>query len=223
MDQAPTNVRPILGPIIIGVVLSGVLYGCATVQTYLYFQRFPRDTWKTKGLVAFEISIQTLHLMLMMAGMWMMVVNDYSEPALLAYIPNPTIITIILCPPIAVVVQVGLRTTYTLSAPERPQQGYFILRVYRLSEEPLLLIFGALLAASKFVLHLVFGISAYVVKDAQRLVHEWGWSITSYLVLSIGCDSLIATSMSYHLNQRKTGFDRTSRIIDKMIIYALGE
>ncbi|KAL4072179.1 hypothetical protein J3A83DRAFT_4372178 [Scleroderma citrinum] len=133
-----------------------------------------------------------------------MTVARYAQPMALAFLPNPTIITIILCPPIAVAVQ-----------------GYFVLRVYRLSEQPLLLVLGALLAISKFVLHLTFGIAAYIIKDVSRLVHEWGWTITSYLILSIACDTLIATSLSYHLNLRKTGFHRTSRIIDRMIIYAL--
>lgn len=140
----------------------------------------------------------------MIFGMWTMSVTNYSDSTALAYLPNPTIITIILCPPIAVAVQ-----------------GFFVLRVYKLSEQPLLLAVGGLLAISKFVLHLTFGIAAYIIKDTARLVHEWGWCITSYLVLSIACDTLIATSLSYHLQLRKTGFNRTSRIIDRMILYAL--
>lgn len=198
------NASPVLGPIIVGVVVLGVLYGSAVVQTYLYFQRFPKDNWRVKGLVTFEISIQTVHLALMIFGMWTMSVTHFSDPMALVYLPIPTIITIILCPPIAVAVQ-----------------GFFVLRVYRLSEQPLLLAVGVLLVVSKFVLHLTFGIAAYIIKVAPRLVHEWGWCITSYLVLSIACDTLIATSVSYHLQQRKTGFERTSRIIDRMIFYAI--
>jgi len=142
----------------------------------------------------------------MISGMWTMTITHYSDPMALVYLPNPTIITIILCPPIAVAVQV--RRSYKLFHISDLLQGFFVLRVYRLSEQPLLLVVGAMLASSKFALHLTFGIAAYVIKDAPRLVHEWGWCITSYLVLSIACDTLIATSVSYHLQQRKTGFER---------------
>ncbi|KAI6015054.1 hypothetical protein F5J12DRAFT_815568 [Pisolithus orientalis] len=205
MEQAPSfNANPILGPIIIGAVVSGVLYGAATVQAYLYFQRFPRDNWKIKSLVAFEISIQTIHLAFVIAGMWAMVVADYAEPQQLTILPVPTVVTILLCSPIAFAVQ-----------------AYFVLRVYRLSEQPLLLILGGLLAISKCALHLVFGIAASIVRDAVTLAHNWGWCITGFLVLSIACDTLIAMALSHHLNLRKTGFDRTSRIIDRMIIYTL--
>lgn len=135
-----------------------------------------------------------------------MSVTDYSDSTALAYLPNPTIITIILCPPIAVAVQVW--RSYKLFHISDVLQGFFVLRVYKLSEQPLLLAVGGLLAISKFVLHLTFGIAAYIIKDTARLVHEWGWCITSYLVLSIACDTLIATSLSYHLQLRKTGFNR---------------
>ena len=87
-------------------------------------------------------------------------------------------------------------------------QGFFLLRMYRLSEQRLLLALGSLLAITKFGLHLAFGIAAYRVKDAHELVNDWGWCITSYLILSIACDALISTSLSYHLQLRKTGFDR---------------
>lgn len=205
MEQAPSfNANPILGPIIVGAVLSGVLYGSATVQAYLYYQKFPSDNWKIKSLVVFEITMQTIHQAFMIAGMWTMVVTDYADPQQLSVLPKPTVITIILCSPIALAVQ-----------------GYFVLRVYRLSERPLLLILGGLLAVSKCALHLVFGVAAYIVRDAVPLIHDWGWCITSFLVLSISCDALIAMALSHHLKLRKTGFDRTSRIIDRMIMYAL--
>ncbi|KAI6112378.1 hypothetical protein EDD17DRAFT_1760232 [Pisolithus thermaeus] len=205
MEQAPSfNANPILGPIITGAVLSGVLYGSATVQAYLYYQRFPRDNWKVKSLVAFQITIQTIHLAFMIAGMWVMVVTDYADPQELSVLPKPTVVTIILCSPIALAVQ-----------------GYFVLRVYRLSEQPLLLLLGGLLAVSKCTLHLVFGVAAYIVRDVVPLVQNWGWCITGFLVLSISCDTLIATALSHHLKLRKTGFDRTSRVIDRMIMYTL--
>ncbi|KAI6165092.1 hypothetical protein EDD17DRAFT_1754289 [Pisolithus thermaeus] len=205
MEQvANVSVNPILGPIIIGTVLSGILYGSAVVQVYLYYQRFPADDWKIKSLVAFEISMQTIHLAFVIAGMWGMVIKDYANPQQLTVFPTPTVIAIILCSPIAVAVQ-----------------GYFVLRVYRLSEQPLLLIIGGILVISKCALHLVFSIAAYIVRDAAPLVRNWGWSITCFLVLSIACDALVATSLSHHLRLRKTGFDRTSRIIDLIVVYTL--
>ncbi|KAI5999840.1 hypothetical protein F5J12DRAFT_847080 [Pisolithus orientalis] len=43
-----------LGPILVSLVLSGVLYGYALVQTYVYFALFPKDSWKLKTLVCYS-------------------------------------------------------------------------------------------------------------------------------------------------------------------------
>jgi hypothetical protein len=40
------------GAIEIGTLLSGVLFGLITAQTYVYFKSFPRDPRFTKGLVS---------------------------------------------------------------------------------------------------------------------------------------------------------------------------
>jgi hypothetical protein len=40
-----------MGVALIGCLISAVLYGISSLQTYLYFQRFPRDHYCIKTMV----------------------------------------------------------------------------------------------------------------------------------------------------------------------------
>ncbi|KAI6045835.1 hypothetical protein EDC04DRAFT_2598431 [Pisolithus marmoratus] len=54
-----------LGPVLIALVLSGALYGCAVVQTYIYYKLFPKDSWKFRILTvmtSYDQRPQTLGL-----------------------------------------------------------------------------------------------------------------------------------------------------------------
>ncbi|KAI0253262.1 hypothetical protein BJV78DRAFT_1281075 [Lactifluus subvellereus] len=45
------NVIPLVGPILIGNLLGWLLIGVLTVQLYVYYLSFPRDSWQTKSTV----------------------------------------------------------------------------------------------------------------------------------------------------------------------------
>ncbi|KAI6120416.1 hypothetical protein EV401DRAFT_1418982 [Pisolithus croceorrhizus] len=81
-----------LGPVLISLVISGILYGCAIVQTYVYYTLFPKDSWKLRILVASEMLFQTVHLTLLVVGVWTTVATDYSQrPQVLGLAPTITL------------------------------------------------------------------------------------------------------------------------------------
>ncbi|KIJ64945.1 hypothetical protein HYDPIDRAFT_40118 [Hydnomerulius pinastri MD-312] len=49
------NVNVMLGPLILAPIITAFLFGCAVVQTYVYYKKFPNDIWQFKGLVAFQM------------------------------------------------------------------------------------------------------------------------------------------------------------------------
>ena len=47
----------ILGPVELGVVFASILFGCAVVQTYVYYKKFPKDPWRIKALVCSNVCL----------------------------------------------------------------------------------------------------------------------------------------------------------------------
>ncbi|KAG6378883.1 hypothetical protein JVT61DRAFT_13164 [Boletus reticuloceps] len=52
------------GALLMGAVASGVLYGCASVQTWNYFTRYPSDRWYFKLTVASTFVADTINQIL---------------------------------------------------------------------------------------------------------------------------------------------------------------
>lgn len=203
-QAAVTDVRTLLGPMAVGSVLSGVAFGCAIVQTYSYYQRFPRDSGYIKALVNFEMALQTIHLVLLLASLWHMVVTIYGNPGALILFPQYMNVTLIICGPIAF-------------AP----QAFFIYRLWRLSKNSALVGFCCMLAACRFAFHLIVGITASRVRDIALVIDQWRWCITTMFVTSIACDAIVAVAVTYILRMQRTEFRRTSWIIDKLIFYSV--
>ncbi|KAI6018321.1 hypothetical protein EDC04DRAFT_2742528 [Pisolithus marmoratus] len=204
-QAALSNVKTLLGPMAVGSVLSGVAFGCAVVQTYSYCQRFPKDSLYIKALVIFEMTLQTIHLVLMLTGLWHMVVTVYGHAYALLLFPGTVNVTLILCAPIAF-------------AP----QAFFIYRLWKLCQNMALAGFCSLLAVSRFAFHMAVGIAAYRIRDIALVVRQWKWCITTMFILSIACDAIVAVAVTHILRSQKTEFKRTSRIIDRLILYSVG-
>ncbi|KAI6013670.1 hypothetical protein BKA83DRAFT_4359072 [Pisolithus microcarpus] len=183
-----------LGPILISLVLSGILYGCALVQTYVYYKLFPKDSWKLKALTA--------HLALLVVGVWQTVVTDFFQrPQVLGLAPT-TIIGVLFSAPIPFCTQV-----------------FFVFRLYTFSRKKALLIFCSFLVVAQFVFTLMVNISTIAAGGLS--LQSWQWSIISSLFITICADAVIAVSMSYYLKANDPGFRRTSRVVDRMVLYIM--
>ncbi|KAI6034705.1 hypothetical protein BKA83DRAFT_680969 [Pisolithus microcarpus] len=183
-----------LGPILISLVLSGILYGCALVQTYVYYKLFPKDSWKLKVLTA--------HLALLVVGVWQTVVTDFFQrPQLLGLAPTTTV-GVLFSAPIPFCTQV-----------------FFVFRLYAFSRKKALLICCSFLVVTQFVFTMMVNISS--VAAGGLSLQTWQWSIISTLFITICADAVIAVSMSYYLKANDPGFCRTSRILDRMVLYIM--
>ncbi|KAI5993552.1 hypothetical protein EDD15DRAFT_2196549 [Pisolithus albus] len=183
-----------LGPILISLVLSGVLYGCALVQTYVYYKLFPKDSWKLRALTA--------HLALLVVGVWQTVVTDFFQrPQILGLAPTTTI-GVLFSAPIPFCTQV-----------------FFVFRLYAFSRKKALLIFCSFLVVTQFVFALMVNISTIAAGGLS--LQSWQWSIISSLFITICADAVIAVSMSYYLKANDPGFRQTSRVVDRMVLYIM--
>ncbi|KAI6135231.1 hypothetical protein EV401DRAFT_890502 [Pisolithus croceorrhizus] len=188
-DTATTTlyVTSPVGPIVVSLVLSGVLYGCALVQTYVYYKLFPKDDWKLRALVAFEMAFQTVQLILLFLGVWQTVVITYSRSQITSSLVNTTVVGMIIGAPSAFCVQ-----------------AFFIFRLHSFSRRKPLPVFCSILITIQLAFTLTVGASSSEVVAFQK----WQGFIVSTLFIAICVDTTIAASMSYYLKGSKTGLRR---------------
>ncbi|KAI6042780.1 hypothetical protein EDC04DRAFT_2656759 [Pisolithus marmoratus] len=91
-----------LGPILVALVLSGVLYGpCAVVQAYVYYKLFPKDSWKFRILASYSWFFQTAHLASLILGVGQTVMTNYDCRPQAVGLATTTAISVVLNGPIA--------------------------------------------------------------------------------------------------------------------------
>ncbi|KIJ67008.1 hypothetical protein HYDPIDRAFT_26418 [Hydnomerulius pinastri MD-312] len=187
MSQIPGfDPNLILGPVELGVVFASILFGCAVVQTYVYYKKFPKDPWRIKALVASEMALQIAHLLCLIAAMWTMTVSNYGAPQTLISWPHTSIAAVLLSAPITF-----------------PVQAFFTWRLYKISQDRIIPAFCFLLAFARLVCNSILGIAGFYIPDALVYEQKYKWAITSVLASSICCDVTIAAALSYHLYSRR--------------------
>ncbi|KAI6120415.1 hypothetical protein EDD17DRAFT_1547569 [Pisolithus thermaeus] len=193
---------PYLGPLLVSLVFSGVLYGCALVQTYVYYKLFPKDSGKFKILVASEMCLQTVHLVLLVLGLWQTVMTDYAQRPQILGLALTTAISVLFSGPIAFCTQ-----------------AFFVFRLYTFSHKKALAVVYSFLVATQFLFALMVSISTIATRELS--LQPWQWFIISMLFIAICVDTAIAVSMSYYLKTSDPGFRRTSRVVDQMALYIM--
>lgn len=197
---ATLYVKSLVGPVVVSLVLSGILYGCALVQTHVYYKLFPKDDWRLRALVAFEMVFQTVQLILLFLGVWETVMALYSGGQMTSALVNTAIVGMLFGGPSAFCVQ-----------------AFFIFRLHSFSQRKPLPIFCSILITVQLAFTLTIGASSSEVIALQK----WQDFIVSTLFMAICADTTIAASMSYYLKGSRTGFRQTSRLIDRTILYII--
>ncbi|KAI6135638.1 hypothetical protein EV401DRAFT_1897446 [Pisolithus croceorrhizus] len=171
---------PYLGPLLVSLVLSSILYGCALVQTYVYYKLFPKDSGKFKILVSRRF-LQTAHLVLLVLGLWQTVMTDYAQRPQILGLVLTTAISVLFSGPIAFCTQV-----------DRHKKALAIIYSF--------------LVATQFLFALMVSISTVATRELS--LQPWQWFIISMLFITICVDTAIAVSMSHYLKTSDPGFRR---------------
>ncbi|KIJ07517.1 hypothetical protein PAXINDRAFT_102930 [Paxillus involutus ATCC 200175] len=87
-----TNLDTTWGSILAAVFVSLVFYGISILQMFIYYVRYPKDTFILKSLVAFVFVLNTLHTFLISAGVAQLVLGAFYT---VTAMPNDTSITAI--------------------------------------------------------------------------------------------------------------------------------
>jgi len=191
------------GASFVGLVVSAVLYGVSLLQTYIYFNRFPRDSWRLKLLVVAVWFLDTLHLFLCATEIyWYLVLNFFNPPA--------------------------LGTTHWSLDLQGDCEGFiglavqmfFAQRVWKVSKNWYLTGFIVVLGLLHFALGIFFSVEAFLLKDFSKFP-QLTWATITGLGGAAVADLAIAGTLVYYLNKSRTGFKRTDSIINTLMIYSI--
>ncbi|KAJ7916165.1 hypothetical protein B0H13DRAFT_1871419 [Mycena leptocephala] len=190
----------------IGVLISYVLFGVTTTQAYIYYSRFPDDSPKIKGLVAFVWLCEIAHVICIGHVLYTYTISDYTHPERLALAAPKSLSTSILFSGIIAA----------------SVQGFFSFRIYTLSKK----LYITLIIWTMSFLRLLGTVVAFVVALRMiilaRFEAQWGWLLTVTWSVSTANDLAITVTLVVLLRSQRTSmYKRTTALVDKLITWTI--
>jgi len=194
-----------IGAVLIGVLLAYVLMGTVIVQGYNYYQKFPKDELWLKSLVAVVILLEIGQSICLGHVLYFFVVKNFTNPAALLTPPKSfgfdTLLTVL----VKVIVQ-----------------WFFCMRIYRLSQNPIIPLIGAFITLIALGFGLVVTVDSIVIKVVPIFEAKVVWILPTSLTISLVADVYIAAALVWRLySERNEEIQSTARVIDKLIAWSI--
>ncbi|KAJ7907636.1 hypothetical protein B0H13DRAFT_2501247 [Mycena leptocephala] len=200
------NPQTTFGALQIGVLVSYVLFGVTTAQTYIYYSRFPEDSSKLKALVAFIWICELGHTLCIGHGLYVYTIIDYTHPERLLG-PSPK--------------SLGTGVFFG-SMLATCVQGFFSYRLYAFSKK---LHIPIICWAMSFLRQIggiaIFG-TALRPEPLAKYAERWEWLFMSFWTISIANDFMITAALVGLLfRERTNAHKRTLMLVDKLIVWTI--
>ncbi|KAJ7671266.1 hypothetical protein DFH06DRAFT_112607 [Mycena polygramma] len=190
----------------IGLIVGTFLYGIETLQTFNYYRMFPKDPRKLKTLVAVIWFLELGHTVCAWNAGYLATVTFYGQVEHIFNPPRTIYLTILFSSLINAVVQT-----------------FFAIRIRSLSNRWPITILCCILNLARFVCNM--GLIAVCYNSSSFLILETQlhWLMTTASAIGPSVDVIIATALCYYLwsLKRASGFDRTSRMVDTLIVWTV--
>ncbi|EJC98995.1 uncharacterized protein FOMMEDRAFT_23354 [Fomitiporia mediterranea MF3/22] len=193
-----------MGVLFVGTIFAMALWGASTVQTYYYFNRYTKDEWWMKTMVALVWMLDSTHQGLITHTVYTYLITEYGNPAALGVIVDTLLIEVLFSALVVLIVQ-----------------AFFVLRVWKLSHGNIpLAVVLSLLVSSSFIISVVYTVKALRLKTFANLVQIFDLS-RSINILGAASDVAITASLIWLLQRSRTGFKRSDSIINRLIMFSL--
>jgi len=202
--RSTTSIDSTFGALLIGVLVSYVLFGVTTTQVYLYSGRFPNDSGKMKALVACVWFCELAHCICIGHTLYVLVISDFGHPERLITVP------------------ISLDTSTLFNAiVAMCAQGFFSFRIYRLCKR----LYISLLTWTLSFLFLG-GTAVVFVMGLQNLPfatfeEQWGWLMNALWAIAAANDLIIALALVFWLAGGRDESDRITPVVDKLIAWTI--
>ncbi|KAJ7496717.1 hypothetical protein FB451DRAFT_201298 [Mycena latifolia] len=203
----PSPFDTTLGAIEIGVLISYALFGFTTLQTYIYFSRFPDDRRLLKYMVSFVWFCELAHVICVGAALYTMTITFFGQVERLVRTPD------------------SLSTGIIFSGFVGPcVQSFFAFRIHRLSNNSWYIpCFCWVLSFLRIVGATVVSVAGIKMVTLAGFDTQWGWLMTTVWAVGAANDLIIAGMLTYLISrQRYEGLpDRTLKVVDKLIAWTI--
>ncbi|KAJ6572186.1 hypothetical protein B0H19DRAFT_1231737 [Mycena capillaripes] len=206
MDSAVSfNVNTTIGAFQIGVLVSYVLFGVTTTQTYIYYSRFPEDSRKLKALVGFVWLCELGHTLCTGHTLYVYTISDYMHPELLLGAAPKSFETI------------SMFAGFIASC----VQSFFCYRIYCLSKKVFIPIIIWAMVSFRLVGSIVLFFAGLEMESLTQYVTQWEWLATSIWSVSVASDLMITATLVILLRNQRTDVQRTTALVDKIILWTI--
>ncbi|KAJ7867138.1 hypothetical protein B0H13DRAFT_2352019 [Mycena leptocephala] len=200
------DVNTTVGALEIGILVSYVLFGVTTTQTYIYYSRFPHDPKKLKALVAFVWVCEMAHALCLGYTLYVDTISEYAHPERVLGAP-PKSFT-------AAIFLSGLIGTCV--------QAFFSFRIYGLSKTLYIPILTWGMAFLRLVLNAVIFFEVLGLTSVDISEEKWQWLLTATWSISAANDLTVTAALAVLLfRQRRTAHKRTAAVVDKLILWTI--
>ncbi|KAI0648844.1 hypothetical protein C8Q79DRAFT_947692 [Trametes meyenii] len=207
--KGPNNPAvPFIGGLLIEVFIACMLYGITTLQSFMYYQKYPGDVLSLKLLVATVWALETVHTVFCMQFLYAYLIEGFADYAYFLQINWGIGVTVITSAGIALCVQ-----------------GYYVWRVWCVSSKSWLwtLIIGVFALARA-----AFGIGSTILSYVYPDWITFRDTKSSLITISGGLgsaalvDMLVALTLSYYLNKGRSSWHKESNSkINTILLYAI--
>jgi len=204
-----TGIADSFGPAYIGGMVTMILYGITSLQTYMYFMNYRDDGVATKSFVVALWILDTLHVSLMCHALYYYLIINYGDAAALADGVW------------SLFASVAVNLCIACSV-----QGFFTVKIFYLCRNNVRWLVTTPIIVS-VVAHLGFGIETVVLifikKQFSSLSQLTFYAVTPFGAALVISDTLITIALCVLLRERgsRTVFPRTKRLVDTLVIYAI--
>ncbi|KAJ7221068.1 hypothetical protein C8J57DRAFT_1393328 [Mycena rebaudengoi] len=193
-----------MGSMLLGVIISAVLYGISTCQTLYYFTRYKRDPLYLKTLVALTLALDTLHLAFVTHAIYHYLISNYYSHGALQVMTWSVSLE-------------ALPTGVTASL----VQSFYAYRVWRMSRHNFVL--------TGLILLLILATTgcgtAWVILALQAQTYERLLKISPLTIsinaLSTAADVIITSTLCIMLRQTRPVFIQTDTMVNKLILFTV--
>ncbi|KAJ7270385.1 hypothetical protein C8J57DRAFT_307099 [Mycena rebaudengoi] len=188
------GVELLFGPLVIGLVLSNILYGVMAIQMFLYFQTFKKDAAYIRYLVLYLFFVETASVVFQVAIIY--------EPLILRYATERAVI---ISPKMLPADAVSIVMVST------PIQLFTAWRISIITGSILFPILISILSIASFAGGMLVTIFV-TIRPEYHQFQSFSTQVITWLASSAACDILITVILTYSLWSRKTGLAVDSQV-----------
>ncbi|KDQ57197.1 hypothetical protein JAAARDRAFT_207512 [Jaapia argillacea MUCL 33604] len=206
-DAERLDIVNTFGAAYIGSMVTLVMYGITTLQTYFYFLRFPKDERSLKVLVSIVWVLDTIHIIFVCHAMYYYLITNYNNPPGLVDGTWSLYTSVALNVLIAFIVQC-----------------FFTKRIYILSSLRVrwwLTSVTALSVLGHFALGMETVVELFLKKELSRLSEITLNSALPFALLAVLSDILVAGALCGLLWNNRSDFKDTNSLVNNLIIWAI--